>query len=233
MWTRPAAANASARGPMPIAVVGRLVLGGAQQPEPEQSKAIGTAYATRPKRAGDHRVDDVADRALQAPPLAGGDDDGQADEGEADAVAAVLRLEVAGAVCRPGGRLPPATWAMPIQVPRIARSGSGSPPPLGLDLPEPPEPPGRRPAAGLRGPGGPPRPAAGRAEDGARPGEPERAAGGRRDESPRSQVTRSSRQITRHTRRTGPGLARTPGAIPVACPTHTGSSCPTHTGRLR
>ena len=63
---------------------------------PASRNASGSANATRPERPGDDRVDDVADHALQAPPLAGGHDDGERDEGEADAVAAVLRLEVAG-----------------------------------------------------------------------------------------------------------------------------------------
>ena len=63
--------------------------------------------------------------------------------------------------------VPPATCAIPIQVPRTARSGSGRPPPLGFAA-------GLPRGAGLRDPEEPPRPPEGR-EDGARPEEPDRA----------------------------------------------------------
>ena len=62
----------------------------------EQGERHGIGHAA--ERAGHHGVDDVADHAVEGPPLAGGDSDGQPDEEEADAVAAVLRLELAGAV---------------------------------------------------------------------------------------------------------------------------------------
>src|SRR5204862_8350517 len=65
--------------------------------------------ANPPERSGDHSVDDVADHTLDAPPLAGGHNDRQADEPEPDAVAAVVRLEVArraaDAAPRPSGQV--------------------------------------------------------------------------------------------------------------------------------
>ena len=65
---------------------------------PRKSRASGTAYATRPKVPATTAWMTSPTHAVEGPPLAGGDDDRQADEGEADAVAAVLRLELAGAV---------------------------------------------------------------------------------------------------------------------------------------
>ena len=120
--------------PTPMRRLAAVVLGCAQQPH-AQERAGRAARRTRPGRRCRRRPRGRRRRRRprQAPPLAGGDDDGQGDEGEADAVAAVLGLEVAGEV--PTRRTaPPATWAMPIQVPRTARSGSGSPPPLACVL---------------------------------------------------------------------------------------------------
>ena len=76
----------------------RLVLRRAEQADAqeEQGERHGIGHAA--ERAGHHGVDDVADHAVEGPPLTGGDSDGQADEEEADAVATVLRLELAGAV---------------------------------------------------------------------------------------------------------------------------------------
>ena len=50
----------------------------------------------------------------QPPPDRGGDDDGERDEEQADAVAAVLRLELAGGVADPADGAPDA-WATPSQ----------------------------------------------------------------------------------------------------------------------
>ena len=56
------------------------------------------------ERPGDDGVDDVAHDTRHAPPLAGGDDDGQPDEREPDSVAAVLRLQVARGAADPADR---------------------------------------------------------------------------------------------------------------------------------
>ena len=80
MWTRPQAAKVRAVVPMADAVGGGLVLGGAQQPHAEAEQHEGDGIADLAERAGDHGVHDVAHGARQAPPLAGGDDDGQGDE---------------------------------------------------------------------------------------------------------------------------------------------------------
>ena len=95
-WTRPAAENVRAVMPMPMRWLDAWSSGARSRRSPSSRKAIGSANATRPSvPAATAWMTSPAD-ALQAPPLAGGDDDGQGDEGEADAVAAVLGLEVAG-----------------------------------------------------------------------------------------------------------------------------------------
>ena len=107
---------------------GRVVLGCAQQPDAEEEQHERHGIRDPAEGAGHDGVDHVADRALEGPPLAGGDDDRSADQGEPDPVAAVLGLEVAR-VLPTGARLPgDVCHAHP--VPRTARSGSGSPPPL-------------------------------------------------------------------------------------------------------
>src|SRR3954452_6565907 len=52
---------------------------------------------------GDHRMHQAAELTGQSPPLPGRDDDGQADEEQAEAVAAVRGVEVAGAGADPPG----------------------------------------------------------------------------------------------------------------------------------
>ena len=101
-------------------------LGARSKRSPKASRTSGTAYATRPKRAGDDGVDDVAEDARHAPPLAGGDDDGERDEGEPDAVAAVLRLEVAALSCRRGAprRRPGARRPSRCRGSRVAAAGA-------------------------------------------------------------------------------------------------------------
>ena len=83
--------------PTTIRFVTRLVLRGAQEAQPEGEQDERDRIPDPAERAGDDGVDDVAHDAGHAPPLAGGDDDGEPDQGEAEPVAAVLRLEVAGA----------------------------------------------------------------------------------------------------------------------------------------
>src|SRR5450631_4377618 len=51
-------------------------------------------------------MDDVAGRAPQPPPLARGDQDGQGEQEQADAVAPMLRLELAGTVPDPAHSSP-------------------------------------------------------------------------------------------------------------------------------
>src|SRR5665811_2427866 len=49
----------------------------------------------------DSGMDDVAGHTPEPPPFAGGHDDGQSEQEEADAIATVFRLEVAGTVPDP------------------------------------------------------------------------------------------------------------------------------------
>ncbi len=60
--------------------------------EPEQQD--GDRDAREAERPRDDAVDDLAERALDAPPLARRDDDREGDEGERDAVAPVCRVQV-------------------------------------------------------------------------------------------------------------------------------------------
>ena len=70
-----------------------------RSPRSEQDERHGVRHAAEGAR--EDGVDDVAEGAGDAPPLAGRDDDGERDEGEAEAVATVLGLEVRGAVADP------------------------------------------------------------------------------------------------------------------------------------
>ena len=56
--------------------------------------------------ARDDGVHDPTDRSLQVPPLDGGDHGGQPDQGQADAVAAVRRVQLARAAADPPGQRP-------------------------------------------------------------------------------------------------------------------------------
>ena len=76
----------------------RDLLGLAHEQDAERQQQHGQHEADPAERAGDDGVDDVAHRPRQAPPLARGDDDRQPDEREAEAVAAVRRVELARAV---------------------------------------------------------------------------------------------------------------------------------------
>jgi len=80
-------------------------------------------------------VHDLAERAGDTPPLTGGDDDGERDEREADTVAAVLRLEVGGAVADAAHRSPGHVRdAHPRVAHRAEREGEASAPRLGRGL---------------------------------------------------------------------------------------------------
>ena len=103
-WARPEAAKASAPEADADAGVGRVVLRRAQQADAEEEQGERHGIRDAAEGAGDDGVDDVADRALEGPPLTGGHDDRQADEEEAEPVAAVLRLELAGAGADPADR---------------------------------------------------------------------------------------------------------------------------------
>ena len=72
-----------------------------QEPDTEQQQGDRGGIGDPTEGPGDDGVDDLAGRALQPPPLAGGDQDGQCEQEQADAVAAVLRLELAGTVPDP------------------------------------------------------------------------------------------------------------------------------------
>ena len=168
-WTRPAAANVRAVVPMPMRWLDAWSSGARSRRSPSSRKAIGRANATRPSvpaatawmtspatpcRPHHSRAATTMARAMNAKPMPSRRCSGSRSRAEVP-----MRRTV-----------PPATWAIPIQVPRTARSGSGSPPPLGWALVARVAPPR---GAGLRDPDEPPRPAAGR-EDEARPEEPER-----------------------------------------------------------
>ena len=88
------------------AVGGGVVLRRAEHAQAEGDQDERDGIRDAPEGAGEDRVHDLAEGAGDAPPLAGGDDDGERDEGEADAVAAVLRLEVRGAVADAAHRSP-------------------------------------------------------------------------------------------------------------------------------
>ena len=77
------------------------VLGMAQQAQAEPQQDERHDEADPPERTGDDRVHHETDLAAQTPPLDRGHHDGQADQGQADAVAAVRRVEVAGARADP------------------------------------------------------------------------------------------------------------------------------------
>ena len=82
---------------------GGVLLRGAQHPDAEGEQHERDGVADLAEGAGDDGVDDGADGSRHPPPLAGGDDDGEGDEQEADAVAAVLGLEVAAGVAHLAG----------------------------------------------------------------------------------------------------------------------------------
>ena len=85
--------------------VGRcLVLGQAQQAQAEREQHEGDGIGDATERAREDCVDDLTEHAVDAPPLAGRHDDGQGDEGEAEPVASVLRLELARARAHPAHR---------------------------------------------------------------------------------------------------------------------------------
>ena len=65
---------------------------------PKASSTSGHGIADLAEGAGHHGVHDGSHGARHPPPLAGGDDDGEGDEQQAEAVAAVLGLEVAAGV---------------------------------------------------------------------------------------------------------------------------------------
>ena len=163
---------------------GGLVPWCAEHPQAEEQQDDRDGVPDLAERAGDDGVDDHPDGAGHPPPLPGGDDDGERDEEQADAVAAVLRLEVATGVAdlagdraggvrqahprRPGG-------AQRQREPAGARAGAAARPDRAL-------------AGG--GPGG----AAARA--------------GRRGRACRhgGRLRKSHSGLTRHTRRAGIGL---------------------------
>ena len=102
--TSPVAETVSAARPMPRRPSACAVLRVAQQPDAETR----AGRAAGPARPGPRVPSTTActtspDRSGQPPPLAGGDDDRQADQGEAEAVAAQRRVEVAGGVADPAG----------------------------------------------------------------------------------------------------------------------------------
>jgi len=72
------------------------VVGRAQQAEAEEEQDERQRIPDPAEGARHDGVDDVSGHPRHAPPLAGGDDDGQADEEEAHSVTTVLRVEVAG-----------------------------------------------------------------------------------------------------------------------------------------
>jgi hypothetical protein len=82
----------------------RAVLGCPQQHEAEGQQDERHGIPDPPERAGDDRVDDVADHPVEAPPLPGSDDDGQADEGEPEPVPTVFGLELGGRCAHPAHR---------------------------------------------------------------------------------------------------------------------------------
>ena len=87
------------RGPADdLAAGGAVVLGVAHGAPPDVEERERDEEADLADRALDHGAGGVHDRAGQLPPDGGGDDDGDAEEEQADAVAAVLGLEVAGGV---------------------------------------------------------------------------------------------------------------------------------------
>ena len=77
--------------------VGRVLLRRAQEADAEEEQGERHGVRDASEGAGDDGVHDVAERALEGPPLAGGHEDRQPDQEEAEAVAAVLGLELAGA----------------------------------------------------------------------------------------------------------------------------------------
>ena len=77
---------------------GGVLLRGAQHPDAEGEQDERHGVPDPAEGAGDDGVDDGADGTRHPPPLARGDDDGEGDEQQADAVAAVLGLEVATGV---------------------------------------------------------------------------------------------------------------------------------------
>ncbi len=165
-WTSPAAENVSAVTPMPMRLLDAWSSGARSRRRPSSRNAIGSANATRPSvpaatawmtspatpcRPHHSRAATTMASAMKAKPMPSRRCSGSSSRAELP-----MRRTV-----------PPATCAIPIQVPRTARSGSGRPPPLGFAA-------GLPRGAGLRDPDEPPRPPEGR-EDGARPEEPDRA----------------------------------------------------------
>ena len=166
-WTSPAAENVSAVTPMPMRLLDAWSSGARSRRSPSSRNAIGSANATRPSvpaatawmtspatpcRPHHSRAATMMASAMKANPMPSRRCSGSSSRAELP-----MRRTV-----------PPATCAIPIQVPRTARSGSGRPPPLGFARGRPPR------GAGLRDPEEPPRPPEGR-EDGVRPEEPDRA----------------------------------------------------------
>ncbi len=96
-WASPEAATVTAPRPMPMRELAASSWGDAQQAQAEEEEAERHGIRDAAEGARHHGVDDVAQDTLERPPLPGRDEDGHADEEEADAVAAVLRVQLAGA----------------------------------------------------------------------------------------------------------------------------------------
>lgn len=85
----------------PQAGVGCGVALGAEQTHAEEEQDDGQGVGHPTEGAGEDGVHDVTEGARQAPPLAHGHDERQREGEEAPPVAAVLRLDLAGAVADP------------------------------------------------------------------------------------------------------------------------------------
>ena len=103
MWTMPSTPKPSASQPITCRPAGPLCSGSRMLRQPMRTSSTGTSQPTLPTEPDDDGAVDVHDPAGQLPPDGGGDDDGQADQEQPDAVAAVLGLEVAGGAADPAG----------------------------------------------------------------------------------------------------------------------------------
>ena len=96
MWMSPRTPKSRALQPMTWRPAGPVRLGVAHGDDADAEQRQRDEPAEQADRAVDDGAGGLADAAGQAPPDRGGDDDGQADEREAETVATVVGVEVAG-----------------------------------------------------------------------------------------------------------------------------------------
>ena len=203
MWASPQAAKVSATVPTTRRFVTASSLGARRKYSPKASRTSGTAYPTRPRvpattawmTSPTTPVTPHHSRAATttASPMSANPTPSRRCSGSRSRAELPTRRTA-----------PPARCETPIQVPRMARSGSGSPPERAFEV---------RRAAGLRGAERPPRPVAWR-DVGTRP------ADGRDDvEDARGAMVGTVREshlrLTRHTRPSVRGAERpsSPGVV--------------------